>query len=201
MYIFNIYVYNNILLARSVGTSYSACANVTRWVKILGWLRPCPSVLLKPYWQTDFWSSIINKHSLFMQTVVHCQIQQQTITCCNAELSLSNHRYIAHELWMVKYLAKFERWSFGIHYLHLKNVGFWFGVYIAHNSTWDYTTVPSNVWYKTLKKHLFWINTFQIARKAGAAMQISHRCASPRVAAKSTTPSNFQKLASLLLPD
>ena len=24
---------------------------------------------------------------------------------------------------MVKYLAKFERWSFGVHYLHLKNVG------------------------------------------------------------------------------
>ena len=56
---------------------------------------------------------------------------------------------------MVKYLAKFERWSFGVHYLHLKNVGFWFGVYTAHNSTWDYTTVPSNVWYKTLKKTPF----------------------------------------------
>ena len=24
---------------------------------------------------------------------------------------------------MIKYLAKFERWSFGVHYLHLKNVG------------------------------------------------------------------------------
>ena len=34
------YVYNNISSARAVGTSYSACANVTRWVKILGWLRP-----------------------------------------------------------------------------------------------------------------------------------------------------------------
>ena len=45
---------------------------------------------------TEFWSSFINKHSLFRQTeaVVHCKIQQQTITC-NAELSLSNHRYIA----------------------------------------------------------------------------------------------------------
>ena len=150
-------------------------------------------------WQLTGPTMMLNKHSLFMQTkaVVHCQNQQQTITCCNAELSLSNHRYI-HELWMVKYLAKFERWSFGVHYLHLKNVGFWFGVYTAHNSTWDNTTVPSSVWYKTLKKTPFFlINTFQIARKTGAAMQISHRCASPRVAAKSTTPNNFQKLAGL----
>ena len=30
-------------------------------------------------------------------------------------------------------------------------------------------------------------------------MQISHRCASPRFAAKSTTPNNFQNLAGLLL--
>ena len=51
---------------------------------------------------------------------------------------------------------------------------------------------------KHFKKTPFLINTFQIAWKTGAAMQISHRCASPRVAAKSTTPSNFQKLASLM---
>ena len=53
---------------------------------------PARHVLLKPHWHPEFWSSFINKHSLFMQTeaVVHCQIQQQTITCCNAELSLSN---------------------------------------------------------------------------------------------------------------
>ena len=53
--------------------------------------------VLKSYWHPEFWSSFINKHSSFRQTkaVVHCQIQQQTITCCNAELSLSNHRYIA----------------------------------------------------------------------------------------------------------
>ena len=40
-------------------------------------------------------STSIHCSSLFMQTeaMVHCQIQQQTITCCNAELS--NHRYIA----------------------------------------------------------------------------------------------------------
>ena len=55
------------------------------------------AVLLKPYWHPEFRSLFINKHSLFRQTeaVIHCQIQQQTNTCCNAELSLSNHGYIA----------------------------------------------------------------------------------------------------------
>ena len=48
-------------------------------------------------WQLTGPTMMLNKHSLFMQTkaVVHCHNQQQTITCCNAELSLSNHRYIA----------------------------------------------------------------------------------------------------------
>ena len=59
--------------------------------------RKTRAALLKPYWHPEFWSSFINKHSLFRQieAVVHYQIQQQTITGYNAELSLSNHRYIA----------------------------------------------------------------------------------------------------------
>ena len=52
MYIFSIciydtctmYVYNNISSARAVGMSCSACAIVIRWVKILGWLRPCRDI-------------------------------------------------------------------------------------------------------------------------------------------------------------
>ena len=84
-----------------------------------------PTVLLKLCWHPEFWSSFINKHSLLMQTeaVVHCQIQQQTITCCNAELSLSNHRYIATWTLDGKNIWQNLRWSFGVHYLHLKNVG------------------------------------------------------------------------------
>ena len=34
------------------------------------------------------------------------------------------------------------------------------GIYTAHNSTWGYTTVPSNVWYKTLKNTLFFNKHF-----------------------------------------
>ena len=89
------------------------------------WQLTGPTVLLKLCWHPEFWSSFINKHSLLMQTeaVVHCQIQQQTITCCNAELSLSNHRYIATWTLDGKNIWQNLRWSFGVHYLHLKNVG------------------------------------------------------------------------------
>ena len=61
------------------------------------WQLTGPTVLLKLCWHPELWSSFINKHSLLMQTeaVAHCQIQRQTSTCCNAELSLSNHRYTA----------------------------------------------------------------------------------------------------------
>ena len=95
---------------------------------------------------------------------------------------------------MVRYLAKFERWSFGVHYLHLKNVGSILLI-IQHEIT------PLFLLIFDIKKHLFLINTFQIARKnlRGDA-DISHRCASSRVAAKSTTPNNFQKLAGLVMP-
>ena len=60
-----------------------------------------------------------------MQTeaVVHCQIQQQTITCCNAELSLSNHRYIATWTLDGKISGKIWKVIIWVHYLHLKNVG------------------------------------------------------------------------------
>ena len=89
------------------------------------WQLTGPTVLLKLCWHPEFWSSFINKHALLMQTeaVVHCQIQQQTITCCNAELSLSNHRYIATWTLDGKNIWQNLRWSFGVHYLHLKNVG------------------------------------------------------------------------------
>ena len=89
------------------------------------WQLTGPTVLLKLCWHPEFWSSFINKHSLLMQTeaVVHCQIQQQTITCCNAELSLSNHRYIAAWTLDGKNIWQNLRCSFGVHYLHLKNVG------------------------------------------------------------------------------
>ena len=96
---------------------------------------------------------------------------------------------------MVKYLAKFERWSFGVHYLHLKNVGSM--LLIIQQEITPLFLLMCDIKHK---KHLFWINTFQIAQKTCAAMQILHRCASPRVAAKSTTPNNFQKLAGLTMP-
>ena len=62
----------------------------------------------------------------------------------------------------------------------------------------EITTVPSNVWYKTYKKtlFLFWINTFHRARKN---LRGDADIMPLRVAAKSTTPNNFQKLASLKL--
>ena len=111
------------------------------------WQLTGPTVLLKLYWHPEFWSSFINKHSLLMQTeaVVHCQIQQQTITCCNAELSLSNHRYIA--TWTLDGKISGKIWKVIIWgpLFTLEKCG----IYTAHNSTWGYTTVPSNVWYKT----------------------------------------------------
>ena len=61
---------------------------------------------------------------------------------------------------MVKYLAKFERWSFGVHYLHLKNVGSILLI-IQHEAT-PLFLLMFDIKHK---KHLFWINTFQIARK------------------------------------
>ena len=71
----------------------------------------------------NFGHQLSTKHSLLMQTeaVVHCQIQRQTITC-NAELLLSNHRYIA--TWTLDGKISGKIW--GDHlgsYLHLKNVG------------------------------------------------------------------------------
>ena len=126
------------------------------------WQLTGPTVLLKLYWHPEFWSSFINKHSLLMQTeaVIHCQIQQQTITCCNAELSLSNHRYIATWTLDGKYVAKFERWSFGVHHLHLKNVGSVLLI-IQH----EITSLFLLMFYIKHKKTPFWINTFQIAQK------------------------------------
>ena len=104
-------------------------------------------VLLKVYWHPEFCSSFINKYSLLMQTeaVVHCKIQQQTITCCNAELSLSNHSYIA--TWTLDGKISGKIWKVIIWgpLFTLERCG----IYTAHNSTWDYTTVPSNIWYKT----------------------------------------------------
>ena len=95
----------------------------------------------------NFLSSFINKYSLLMQTeaMVHCQILQQTITCCNAELSLSNHRYIA--TWTLDGKISGKIWKVIIWgpLFTLEKCG----IYTAHNSTCDYTTVPSNIWYKT----------------------------------------------------
>ena len=90
--------------------------------------------VLKSYWHPEFWSSFINKHSSFRQTkaVVHCQIQQQTITCCNAELSLSNHRYIA--TWTLDGISG-NIWKVIIWgpLFVLENMGFKFWVYTAQH--------------------------------------------------------------------
>ena len=61
---------------------------------------------------------------------------------------------------MVKYLAKFERWSFGVHYLHLKNVGSM--LLIIQQEITQLFLLMFDIKHK---KHLFWINTFQIAQK------------------------------------
>ena len=145
------------------------------------WQLTDTTVLLKLYWHPEFWSSFINKHSLFMQTeaVVHCQIQQQTITCCNAELSLSNHRYIA--TWTLDGKISGKIWKviiWGPLFTPEKC-----GIYTGHNSTWGYTIVPCNVWYKTwktpfLNKH-FPNSMKKPARRCRYQTAVRHR-ASPR---------------------
>ena len=112
------------------------------------------AVLLKPYWHPEFWSSFINKHSLFRQTeaVVHCQIQQQTITCCHAELSLSNHTYMAS--WISGKIWKVIIWG---PFFALEKCGSILLI-IQH----EITPLMFDIKHK---KPPFWINTFQIARK------------------------------------
>ena len=69
-----------------------------------------------------------------LSTIIHCSgrpRQWYTVKSNNKPshvVMLNCHCQIIdillHELWVVKYLATFERWFFGVHYLHLKNVGF-----------------------------------------------------------------------------
>ena len=149
-------------------------------------------------WHPEFWSSFLNNHSLFRQTeaVVHCQIQQQTLTCCNAELSLSNHRYILLlELWVVKYIwqhlkgdylvsiiCTWKMWDFNLESILL---------IIEHEIT-PLFLLMFDIKYK---KTTFFIKHFPHSTKR-PARRCRYRVAA-RVAAKSTIPSNFQKLASL----
>ena len=90
-----------------------------------------------------------------LSTSIHCwcrlrqwytvKSNNKPITCCNAELSLSNHSYIA--TWTLDGKISGKIWKVIIWgpLFTLERCG----IYTAHNSTWDYTTVPSNIWYKT----------------------------------------------------
>ena len=67
--------------------------------------------MLKSYWHPEFWSSFINKHLSFRQWyTVKSNNKPSHVVILNCHCQIIDIKL--HELWMVKYLATFERWSF-----------------------------------------------------------------------------------------